>query len=72
MRLHGRMKRFAHWLDQAPSLIMIGEKVRLSCPVEVRPPNYFTNKAIAQGPYLFSASQIRAADKSVSVVSAVS
>ena len=51
MRLHGRMKRLPHRLDQAPSLIMIGEKVRLSCPVEVRPPNYLTNKAIAQGAY---------------------
>lgn len=36
-------------MDLCPTLVMRGAKVSLSCPVEVRPPKYITNKSFVQG-----------------------
>lgn len=46
LKLHGRLKRLPGAMQVSPSLILVGEKVRLSCPTEVRPPKFLSNKAI--------------------------
>lgn len=48
LRVNGRFKRLHSKLELAPSLIMRGAKVRLSCPVEFRRGIYVTNKDFAQ------------------------
>lgn len=50
--LKGRFKRLlpaANKMDLCPTLMQRGAKTWLSCPVEVRPPKYLTNKAFAAG-----------------------
>jgi putative transposase len=43
LKLRGRMKRLAGRLDMAPTLMLRGSRVKLSCPVQVRRPVYVTN-----------------------------
>lgn len=50
LSVKGRFKRLmplACKMDLCPSLMQRGAKVWLSCPVEVRPPKYLTNKTFA-------------------------
>lgn len=48
LQVKGRFKRLARQLDLSPTLMMCGEKVWLSCPVELRRPRYTTNKDFAK------------------------
>ncbi|MEJ6002772.1 transposase [Paucibacter soli] len=50
LTLKGRFKRLlpaTNKMDLCPTLMQRGAKVWLSCPVEVRPPKYITNKTFA-------------------------
>jgi IS605 OrfB family transposase len=43
LKVQGRLKRLSDKLDLAPSLIVKGGKISLSCPVEFNRPKYITN-----------------------------
>lgn len=52
MALKGRFKRLlpaANKMDLCPTLMQRGAKTWLSCPVQVLPPKYLTNKAFVSG-----------------------
>lgn len=48
LQVKGRFKRLARKLDLSPTLMMRGEKVWLTCPVELSRPRYTTNKDFAK------------------------